>query len=311
MDKMILGVDGGGSQTTALIAGASGVIGRGRAGSSNYHAVGKEQALQALKEAVTTALEQAGIAALSLSAAVLGLAGAGRSIDRPIFEAWAAAFLPAVPLKITTDAEIVLELCLGYPRLAAISGTGAAVFGQTGPGQPLQRASGWGYLLGDEGSAFWIGRAALQAVMRATDGRGDKTSLTALALDHYQVPTPERLVNAVYAGDFVREQVAAFSQEVDSAARTGDPLATRIIEQAGEELAMAVKAVCDRMVGTKKAACVLAGGVLLGSDIARQALLREVEYRGITLQPLFLASEPALGALLLAEKLVANQANMQ
>lgn len=304
MDKMFLGIDGGGSQTTALIAGASVVIGRGRAGSSNYHAVGKDQALQAIQEAVAAALEQAGIAASSLSAAVLGLAGAGRSTDRPIFETWAAAFLPAVPLKITTDAGIVLELCQGYPRLAVICGTGAAVFGQAAPEQPLQRASGWGYLLGDEGSAFWIGRAALGAVMRAADGRGGKTSLTNLALDHYRVTTPEGLVKAVYDGVFVREQVAAFAPQVDTAACAGDPAATRIIEQAGEELALAVKAVCDRMGGLEKAACILAGGVLLGSHAVCQALLRQVEHRGITLQPLFLASEPALGALKLAEQMV-------
>ncbi|MBL8094965.1 MAG: hypothetical protein JNL73_12425 [Anaerolineales bacterium] len=142
----LLGVDGGGTQTTALVAdGAGRVLGRGGAGSSNLHAAGEAAAMTALEAAISEACLAAGIARGDLRAACLGLAGAARPADQARLRAWAAQVLPAVRLVLVTDAELALAAGTSHGRGVALTGRARAP--GAGVGRSAMRAvgspSGW------------------------------------------------------------------------------------------------------------------------------------------------------------------------
>jgi N-acetylmuramic acid 6-phosphate etherase len=153
----ILGVDGGGTKTVALLGDLNGnVLARGRSGSANTNAVGFDAACLALESAINMARkDHSG----EISAMCLGLAGAGRKEDIQQFQNWAVYKFPKTVVKVVSDAEILLEAgAPSGPALALICGTGSIVYGRTVTGE-LIRAGGWGYLFGDEGSGYAIGIA--------------------------------------------------------------------------------------------------------------------------------------------------------
>jgi N-acetylmuramic acid 6-phosphate etherase len=184
--ELFLGIDGGGTHTVALLAvrkpgaGPAGwaLLGRGTTGPSNRQAVGTEQALEALDEAVSAAFLAAGVPRGPVAGACLGLAGADRPDDQAVLHEWADRVRLAGRVEVTSDAAILLAA--GTPDgsgLVLIAGTGSIAFGRTADGRRA-RAGGWGYLLGDEGSAYALVMSGLQAVARAADGRGPATALT-------------------------------------------------------------------------------------------------------------------------------------
>src|SRR5512145_422294 len=153
----IIGVDGGGTKTLALLADQNGkILARGVSGPSNYNAVGFETACVAIETAITAAHRaQSG----EITVLCLGLAGAGRPDDGAKFHAWATERFPNTKIQVVSDAEILLAA--GAPTgavLALICGTGSIVYGRTASSE-LLRAGGWGYLFGDEGSGFALGAA--------------------------------------------------------------------------------------------------------------------------------------------------------
>ena len=138
---LLLGVDGGGSKTTALLATAEGeLVGRGSGPACNYQSVGAEAAWSALDEAVRAAWEDSGQEPVVIAAACLGLAGAARAVDRALFEGWIAERLPGAWGLVVNDAELVLAA--GTPEgwgVALISGTGSIAYGRAPDGRSARR----------------------------------------------------------------------------------------------------------------------------------------------------------------------------
>jgi N-acetylglucosamine kinase-like BadF-type ATPase len=302
--SLLLGVDAGGSKTLALVADSTGyVLGRGLAGSANYQSVGFPVASVELSRAITRALADAGLTQESVVAAVLGLAGVDRPEDKALYLQWAAGFLPAATVQIVNDAALVLAA--GTPAgwgLALICGTGAIAVGRTPDGRTT-RAGGWGPLLGDEGSGYALGRAALQAVMRAYDGRASRTVLTTGILSAWGLPSPDALVRRVYQEAVGPAEIAALAPVVEAAAAEGDETALAITRTAGEELALALWAVARQLELSAPVPCALAGGVIIRERMIRDALLRAAAASGLALEPVNLVAEPALGAIRLARGL--------
>lgn len=151
------------------------------------------------------------------------------------------------------------------------AGTGVVTLG-VGP-QHSARVDGWGHIMGDAGSGFWIGREALDAVMRAHDGRGPATSLTAPMQERW--PDLETAyVHLQAAHDRVRT-VASFAAQVAEAAAAGDAVAQRICRDAAAELALAATAAL-RVVDAPADAAVGAVGGVFGSDAIRDAFIDAV-----------------------------------
>src|SRR5205814_2143843 len=127
-----------------------------------------------------------------------------------------------------------------------ISGTGSIAYGRN-RGGAAARAGGWGHLIGDEGSGYWIGCQALSAVVRAADGRGPETRLTDQVLRHFAVAHAAGLVQVVYNRETSRQSLAALGPAVQQAHDQGDAVATEILERAAEELVLAARSVASRL----------------------------------------------------------------
>jgi N-acetylglucosamine kinase-like BadF-type ATPase len=296
----ILGVDGGGTKTMALLGNQDGnVVARGVSGPSNYNVIGFDAACSALESAINMACaDHPG----ELSALCLGLAGAGRKEDIERFESWAAHKFPKTAVKVVNDAEILLMAgAPSGPALALICGTGSIVYGRSVTGE-LIRAGGWGYLFGDEGSGYAIGIAALQAVMQAYDGRGRETLLSEVVLERYGLRTPPELVHTIYGAEAPRSAVATLSGLVEQAAGLGDPVAIGILEESSRELARAIGAVYPKL-GTLTVPLVITGGTILHGRYLKKAFNSACETQRLAFTAVRYIAEPAEGALKLAWKL--------
>lgn len=303
MAELILGIDGGGSKTRALLADHSGaVLGVGTAGSSNYQSAGFAAATGALQMAIAAARQQAGVerASSSIAAACFGLSGVDRPDDQALFERWLGTQPIARRWTIVNDAELVLAA--GTPDgwgAALICGTGSICYGRAPDGRTT-RAGGWGYLLGDEGSGYDIGVQALRLATQTADGRADAQALLRMVLDEWQLDEPFALIGYVYRPEMTRATIAALARRVAALADAGDAHAQAILDQAGRELGRLVTAVA-RTLDLERPPLALGGGLLGAQRSLQQALQR---YADVELGPLHYVSDPAQGALTLARRLL-------
>lgn len=288
---LFLGVDGGGSKTLAVIVDAEGAEhGRGLAGGSNYHAVGLDAALAAIRRAVAAARE-AERRRSPLVAAWIGLAGVDRAEDASLLAPHLHALAGA--LRLTNDAELALS---GLPfgvGVALIAGTGAIALGRDAAGR-TERTSGWGHLLGDEGSGYDMGLRALRAAARAADGRGQSTSLLDRILGSWGLRTPEDLFTSVY-GDPDKARFARLANLVIACARDGDEVAGVIVQRATDELALAIRTVAARLTLRPPVDLALGGGLLTHEAAFRELVLARVRC-DLTIGSVTIVEEPAAQA---------------
>lgn len=302
-DDLVIGIDGGGSTTVALIANATEIIGRGEAGPSNMQSVGVTRALKAIEDAVTTAFAAAGRPPATVGYAVLGLAGADRPQEKSLVHAWADQFGLATKVEVVNDAQVLLAA--GTPHgwgIALVAGTGSIAFGRTPDGR-TGRAGGWGYLLGDEGSAYALVMFALQEVAHSADGRGPPTVLTERLLWAMGVPKPMDLIPAVYRGGWERTALAGLAPIVLDAAGQGDQVAARIAAHGAQQLALTVAAAAMRLqLSPDQVPLAMTGGTLLNSEHYRDNVLQGLDRLGIHADPVTLVHDPAEGGVRLAQQ---------
>jgi N-acetylglucosamine kinase-like BadF-type ATPase len=242
---LFLGVDGGQSSTKALIGDTSGrVLGRGMAGPCN-HVSGDEarsRFLRTIAECVSKARAGAGLSGETrFRAACFGMSGGPEDKAALLKEV-----VDAEQWLVTHDGLIALSGALaGANGIVAIAGTGSFVFARNG--SETMRAGGWGYLFGDEGSAFWIARQALRSALRYEEGWGVKTALYPRLLDATGAKSANEVLHLFYTPDWHRSRVARLATEVNVAAGSGDEVAAQILRQAGDALAESVGAVRTKL----------------------------------------------------------------
>ena len=270
-----IGVDGGGTKTAAVLVDAQGAVcARVTAGPSNLHAVGAERTEQALRQAIADLLARAGTEIEAVCGIGLGLAGAGRPGDRERVRGMVDAIARFPRVVLTHDAEAALVGAIGRRHgVVLIAGTGAIAYGVNAQGA-ARRADGWGHLLGDGGSAYWIGREGLRAAVRGLDGRGPATRLLERLLAALALESAEGLVARVYGAGFGAREVAGLAPAVRQAAEEGDETAALILERAGRELAETLQAVVRGLdMGAERFEVALAGGVLAAPGTVRETVL--------------------------------------
>jgi N-acetylglucosamine kinase-like BadF-type ATPase len=299
---LVIGVDGGGSKTLAVLAESSGrELGRGLAGGCNFQVVGEQAARATILTAIRTAFERAELPFKTVAGICMGLAGVGRAADQDWVEDFVREEGLARRLAIAHDGQLLLwaGTPLGW-GVGIVSGTGSIAYGRSPDGREA-RAGGWGYLLGDEGSGYAIGRAALQAVAQAEDERGPATTLTGRVLAQWKLDQPSDLVRQVYQGGKQgRIEIAALAEVVLEEAASGDEVAAAIETRAARELALQAAAVIRRLGFSGEVPCALGGGVLTHSDRLVEHLLKMAGVEGIELQPVQRVTEPVRGAVRLA-----------
>lgn len=241
--QLFLGVDGGQSSTTALIADHTGtVIGAGRGGPCNHvgAAEGRSKFTNSIRGCLDAACKQAGLDPITVrfEAACLGFSG-GPADKEPLLR----EILRCDQLIVVTDALIALSgATAGQPGVVVIAGTGSIAFGRNAAGRTA-RVGGWGYIFGDEGGGFDLTRQALRAALRAEEGWGPPTTLRDRLLAATATDDANDLLHRFYTTEFPRPVIAAMSKLVDEAAREGDSTARDILQNAAQQLASIAGAV--------------------------------------------------------------------
>lgn len=299
-EQIVLGIDGGGTKTVAVVVDGSGrVLGRGQADSTNWNSVGVETAQANLFAVAGQALKQAGRAAEELAAVCIGASGVDRPDDRARMQSWLGELAPQATPAIHNDAVVALAAGTGGDLygLVLIAGTGMIVYGFDRSGRSV-RAGGTGALLGDRGSGYAIGADALAAVMWAADGRGPQTALTGAILAHLGLEHPQALIPWTYT-DLAWERFAGVAPVVFRCAADGDAVAVALVDRAAAGLAVAVRAVAEKLAFDDGVPLVMAGGLLRPGPYA-QLVAEKVVGLGLDCETVHPEVEPAVGAALLA-----------
>lgn len=201
------------------------------------------------------------------------------------------------------DHVIALEGALeGAPGLAVIAGTGSICFGKDSNGN-IERTGGWGHLIGDEGSAYALGRDAFKECAKAMDGYGRRTMLAELLQDRFGLSSRSDIIEYVYSGDKTR--IADVSIIVDIAYLAGDEVAHEIVSRNAEALSDAVLGVAKKLELTV-ADVALLGGLIDKDTPFRTEFVAVLEKRNTYLRCIDPKLSAVEGAVLLAEKAFLN-----
>lgn len=295
-----IGIDGGGTSTVGLLTTETGQrLARVQSGPTNYHVVGEAQTRAVLESLVEQLCEKAGVSRTSPIRFCLGMAGLGRAADRKIIGRICDELGIPENRILTHDAHIALVGGTEKQEgVIVISGTGAIVYGVNADGREA-RASGWGYLLGDEGSGYDIAIKALRTVARAADGRDKPTRLTHQILSRLGLNEPNALIPWVHAAN--RDAIAQLAEVVLDTARTKDTAAERIVDDAVNELVWAAESVIKQLKFDVPFDIILSGGNLICQPMFENKLrhrFAEIQPEAAVLLP---RHEPAYGAVLLAQ----------
>ncbi|PHJ65272.1 ATPase [Nostoc linckia z18] len=311
----VLGIDGGGSKTVCVLMDDSGqVLGRGEAGGSNYQSIGIEATFKSIELAIEAAANEARkiIKTITIEAICLGLAGVGRASDIEVVKSlvvklqnsknlpvnWA---LQPENIVICNDAFIALVGGIGHDvGIVVAVGTGSIVFGRNQQGN-TKRVGGWGYILGDEGSAYKIAVAAMNAALKSYDGREIATTLVDAFKEHLNLENIEDLIEVIYRRQWGVKQIAALAPIVDLAAASGDEVANNIIDDAVKELVKATSVVIDAIFSPDSIyEVVTTGSVWLSRAKIYERFSASIINKFPFIQVIYPRFEPAYGAALLA-----------
>lgn len=296
----VLGIDAGGTKTVCQLANEHGeVLAEARRGGANLQASGELEVEKVLHEVMEEAI---GDHDVRPTAICLGIAGVDRPDDARVMQALMRRIGYKAKVLVVNDALIALEAGApgGQPAVVIISGTGSIAYGRNANNQAA-RAGGWGYMLGDEGSGYWIGRAALRAVLREADRRGPATQLTGLLLNYYGVARAQDLIAQVYHGGLRPSAIASLAQCVQGAFSDGDAVAIGILRNAADQLESSGLSVARRLdlVGSEFP-FVLSGGIYRAVPWLEEELTRRLQMASPRSRTTLLSDEPAGGAVRLA-----------
>jgi N-acetylglucosamine kinase-like BadF-type ATPase len=301
--RPILGVDGGGSKTHALVADERGeVLGFASGGRSNWEDTGLEAAGAALAEAVGGALAAAGVAPGALAASAFGLAGLDWDADRPVLAGLLDPLGLGGPRRLGNDAFIALRAGTSRPSgVVVIAGTGHVAAGRDRAGRTF-RTFGLGPMYGDFGSATDVASEAVRAVADACTGRGPATSLSRLLPPLAGCARPEELLQGLSRGLVPLPPAAPL---VLAEAEAGDPACQAIVDRAGAALGGSAAAVARRLgLQGERFELVMAGGLFAGRNRLLETTLAAALRRVAPLaDPVHLGCRPVVGAALQALEL--------
>ena len=310
--RYYLGIDGGGTKTTCVVGNESELLSTATTGPSNIVRVGEAQARESLQQSVRQACAAAGITPAQVSHTCVGGSGAGRPELAAILRRILADIVPT-PIDVVGDIQTSLEAAFGPgPGVIVIAGTGSIAYGRDRRGHTA-RAGGWGFAIGDEGSAHWIGRTAVAAVLRAADPRDvtstpaarggsaeSQDSLAAGLSKSWGVTSLDDLARAANS-----TPPPDFATLFPAVATSQDVLARQVLFHAANELAHIVAIVTLRLFPKEDTAPVpvaMTGGVFRHSQPVREDFyneLRKIDPR-VVINPRVV--DPVEGALRMARK---------
>lgn len=290
MVQTLIGLDIGGSKTHGIRLVDGAVVAQTTAGSANVQNTSPAMAATALAEVF------ARLGASGNDAVYAGAGGIDTDADAEALRALIAPMAPGAEIRIVHDTRLVLAAGHRHTGIGVVAGTGSSVWGIDAAGREA-RAGGWGHLLGDEGSGYWLGREAVRHVLARLDAGKAPDLLAQALLADCGLRQPVELIALFHSPKTDRRFWAGKSRVVVAAADDGDPAAARIIDRAAADLAEQIHAVARNL--DLAGPVVLGGG--LGMNVARfqRSVAAALEPQGITdIRPL--DREPVFGVDVLA-----------
>jgi N-acetylglucosamine kinase-like BadF-type ATPase len=311
----ILGIDGGGSKTVCIFMNHQHqIIGRGTAGPSNYQSIGREAALKSIQSAINLAVKDAKkfTNTLKITAICLGLAGVGRTADIEIVKEIVQELqniqkspitwdLSPSNITICNDALIALIGGIGHDvGIVVAAGTGSIVFGKNHQGH-TKRVGGWGYILGDEGSAYKIALTGMQATLKSYDGREIHSRLIEDFKQHLNLASIEELIEIIYRQKWDVKKIASLAPIVDNAAASGDELANKIIDNSVQDLVIGTSTVIKSIFHPDSTLEIVTTGSVWQTQCQMHQRFTNSLHKSFPLVKVIMPrNEPAYGAALLA-----------
>jgi N-acetylglucosamine kinase-like BadF-type ATPase len=305
--SLFLAIDAGGTKTQCLIADGERVLARASTGTVKLMRVSEQEATARLQAMLAEVAVAAGVSLGQVTRTCFGLAG----VSGPAVQAWARRTVTAVvagELILYGDEEIALDAAFaGGPGILVIAGTGSNAIGRSASGEHFG-AGGWGPVLGDEGSGYWIGRESIRAALRAQErtGVGGVSSCLLREIErHWELGSVAELVamanQRTFSGGASPPDFAALAPVVARCAERGDALAAGILERAGEELAELVSVVFHKMhAGPTEIGVAFTGSVLAQIATVRGAMVARLAVAVPSARVRDAAVDPLDGALLRA-----------
>lgn len=305
----VIGIDGGGTKTHLLCTSLEGdVLAEVYGGSSNlcsnsYEAVRENfsELFEKMNEAIGEAVEILGVC---LGTAGLIAVGAKEQLTEILTSLTKAPFI-----EVVGDMETALVANIeDEAGVLIISGTGAIGYGMD-LNHHTYRSGGWGHIVGDEGSAYWIAMQGLRYALKGFDGRGSETALYEAFKTELGVESHQALISMIYQADFNKMKMASLSRMVAEVANQGDAVAQLVLKEAGCELAQLAISVIEKLTLNQldvfKIVC--AGSVLVNNDLVRSEFNGKIKVEYPQAQVMLIEKVAAWGAVKLAFKGVATK----
>jgi len=299
-----IGLDGGGTKTKCVVVDKQmNVLSELVGGPSNFLVFDLDEVTQSLFNLINDSIKQAGIDISEIDSILLGTAGAGRRedaerLEKSFIQKANESHMPIKIFVVESDARIALEGAFsGKPGSILISGTGSIMFGKDSEGN-IHRVGGFGRILGDEGSGFHIGRSGLTAVAKQFDGRGEKTELSILLKNKFDISNSKELILAVYKNNF---DIATVTPLVIQAAEEGDEICKEIIRDEADQLLLHVESM-KKLIKEDELKISLIGGTITTDNFYAKLFKEKMNnLKGVKISEPEL--EPAVGAALMAKRI--------
>jgi N-acetylglucosamine kinase-like BadF-type ATPase len=302
--RVLIGVDAGGSHTTAAVANEHGTVlvrsdgapGAMRPGEATGAA---GRILDTCRDALRKAERE-----VRGDVLVVGAAGVGREEERLALQAALEETGLAPRVAVTVDGAIALQAAFSDgPGIVLIAGTGSVAWARL-PGGGTTRVGGLGAVMGDQGSGYDLARGALRAAGLAVEGRGRRTLLAGRILKKLRLAGLPELVRWATTADV--PAVASLAPEVLTAAEEGDAVAGALVDASADDLANHVRALAAQFPRDVDVGVALGGSLLARSDDYRKRVIARIvtDVPAAKIRPE--AVDPVLGAIQLARALSGN-----
>ncbi|MBY7144168.1 hypothetical protein KFZ56_14135 [Virgibacillus sp. NKC19-3] len=266
----VMGIDGGGTKTKAVIADMNGkVVAQDTGGPTNPNVVSQKDLKDTFETLLHSFRQQEGFRCRDISSIFAGISGAGNTKNKKTVQALIESLVPDnVSVQIEPDAiNALYSGTYGSPGMVHIAGTGSITYGMNS-NLKHDRVGGWGYLFGDEGSGYDIGRKGIMAALQSVDGRASETMLLPMIYAHFNVINAQDLIREIYASPTPKSKISPVAEIVFQAYKDDDPIAEEIIAAAVKETTLSIKTLYEKCFQVEESVeVVLCGGIFQEKEI--------------------------------------------
>ena len=295
-----IGIDGGGTKTDCILVDNNfNILCSINNGPLNLLSSGITESAKTVFKLINSCISKLNINLSLIQCIGVGAAGAGRIEDSIKLESKLKELL-SIPIytKVFSDAEAALEGAFNsHPGCILISGTGSIIFGKDNNGL-IHRSGGFGKILGDEGSGYMLGKKALIAALKEFDGRSEKSLITPLLKEKYNIESVQEIINSVYKNNMDISSVAPL---VLASAGNNDLIALKIVDEETNELLDLILSMMKKLKKDEIEIC-LSGKLISTENIFSIILRKKISLLNKHIKIKEPEFPPAMGSVFLAKK---------